>query len=262
MIMFNRRDGFTIVEIIVVIVTIAILAAISTVAYVGIKEKAVASSLMSDLDSAKKSLDMKSFVSAVAPELPDSYHPSKGNHVEMVKIDLPYYKDMTPVQNGVLFFDICNSLIDDGYGKGVNQGGTTEKYITSCDVDNNNMIQIKGWTGTNLSVPVQSNKLQQIADGLHYTDTWSPERESSEKLFYTTLNSRFVAQGGEYPITSFFDGVDWADPRYHVVIEDLPDPTPRKDKYCIEAYNDSYPDMYYMIVNGETMAEGRCPSIQ
>ena len=52
----NRVKGFTIVELLVVIVVIGILAAITIVAYTGISGKAVTASLQSDLTSAKKQL--------------------------------------------------------------------------------------------------------------------------------------------------------------------------------------------------------------
>lgn len=52
----NKFKGFTIVELLVVIVVIAILAAITIVAYTGISSKAVTSSLQSDLTNAKKQL--------------------------------------------------------------------------------------------------------------------------------------------------------------------------------------------------------------
>ncbi|WP_211090358.1 type IV pilin protein [Nesterenkonia sedimenti] len=44
-----QRDGFTIVELMIVIVVIAILAAISIVAYTGVRERAVISSAQTDL---------------------------------------------------------------------------------------------------------------------------------------------------------------------------------------------------------------------
>ena len=61
----NRRsqtlspsNGFTIVELLVVIVVIGILAAITIVSYTGISSKATASALQSDLASAKKQLSL------------------------------------------------------------------------------------------------------------------------------------------------------------------------------------------------------------
>ena len=54
----SESKGFTIVELLVVIVVIAILAAITIVSYTGISNKAVASSIQSDLDNASKALKL------------------------------------------------------------------------------------------------------------------------------------------------------------------------------------------------------------
>jgi len=54
----SLSKGFTIVELLVVIVVIGILAAITIVSYTGISQKAVASSIQSDLGNAKKQLGL------------------------------------------------------------------------------------------------------------------------------------------------------------------------------------------------------------
>ncbi len=54
----RKSSGFTIVELLVVIVVIAILAAITIVAYRDISQQAIASSLSSDLDNASKQLKL------------------------------------------------------------------------------------------------------------------------------------------------------------------------------------------------------------
>jgi prepilin-type N-terminal cleavage/methylation domain-containing protein len=54
----SQRRGFTIVELLIVIVVIGILAALTIVAYNGIQGRAIASTLQSDLDSASKQLKL------------------------------------------------------------------------------------------------------------------------------------------------------------------------------------------------------------
>jgi uncharacterized protein (TIGR02145 family)/prepilin-type N-terminal cleavage/methylation domain-containing protein len=56
--MNKNHDGFTIIELLVVIVVIAILAAITIVAYTGISQKANEASLQSDLDNASRQLKL------------------------------------------------------------------------------------------------------------------------------------------------------------------------------------------------------------
>ncbi len=53
-----KRDGFTIVELLIVIVVIAILATLAIVAYSGIQDRAVASTLQADLNGASKTLKL------------------------------------------------------------------------------------------------------------------------------------------------------------------------------------------------------------
>ncbi|NCQ54398.1 hypothetical protein COV88_03665 [Candidatus Saccharibacteria bacterium CG11_big_fil_rev_8_21_14_0_20_41_19] len=54
----SRLAGFTIVELLVLIVVIGTLAAITIISYTGIKNKATVASLVSDLDGASKLLSM------------------------------------------------------------------------------------------------------------------------------------------------------------------------------------------------------------
>jgi prepilin-type N-terminal cleavage/methylation domain-containing protein len=54
----NRQRGFTIVELLIVVVIIAILATITIVAYNGVQQRAIAASIQSDLDNASKKLKL------------------------------------------------------------------------------------------------------------------------------------------------------------------------------------------------------------
>ncbi len=76
-----NNHGFTIVELLVVIVVIGILAAITIVSYTGISQRATASSLQSDLSSAKKQLALYQVEHSAFPISPltvngNSYCPS------------------------------------------------------------------------------------------------------------------------------------------------------------------------------------------
>jgi general secretion pathway protein G len=55
---WSKQDGFTIVELLIVIVVIGILAAITIVAYNGIQQRAVVASLTSDLVNASNKLKL------------------------------------------------------------------------------------------------------------------------------------------------------------------------------------------------------------
>ena len=65
---YNRcQSAFTIVELVVIIFVIAILIVISVVSYVGIQSRAVASSLVSDLDNASKLLKIDQIINGGYP---------------------------------------------------------------------------------------------------------------------------------------------------------------------------------------------------
>lgn len=56
--MINRKGGFTIVELLIVIVVIAVLAAITIIAYSNIRERARQSTIQSDMSNMKKKLEI------------------------------------------------------------------------------------------------------------------------------------------------------------------------------------------------------------
>ncbi len=77
----GRRTGFTIVELLIVIVVIAILAAITIVAYNGITRQAVEASMMSDLNSAAKTIEVEKTTTNSYPADGVSLKSSQGNQL-------------------------------------------------------------------------------------------------------------------------------------------------------------------------------------
>jgi prepilin-type N-terminal cleavage/methylation domain-containing protein len=76
----SNRRGFTIVELLIVIVVIGILAAITIVAYTGISQRAIAASLQSDLDNASKQLKLYQVDNSAYPTTNDcSASPAAGS---------------------------------------------------------------------------------------------------------------------------------------------------------------------------------------
>lgn len=65
-----RQKGFTIVELLIVIVVIGILAAITIVAYTGIQQRARVATLQSDLEQAAKQLETYKFGTSVSEQYP------------------------------------------------------------------------------------------------------------------------------------------------------------------------------------------------
>jgi prepilin-type N-terminal cleavage/methylation domain-containing protein len=76
----RKNQGFTIVELLIVIVVIGILAAITIVSYTGISQRAVAASLRSDLENTVKQLKLYQIDKGVYPTLiGDCPVPAAGN---------------------------------------------------------------------------------------------------------------------------------------------------------------------------------------
>lgn len=76
--MHKQFKGFTIVELLIVIVVIGILATITVIAYAGIRTKAVEASLISDAESAAKLLTNDNTINGVYPSSGSAANSGKG----------------------------------------------------------------------------------------------------------------------------------------------------------------------------------------
>lgn len=256
----NRgMNGFTIVELLIVVVIIGVLAAIVIVAYNGVQHMAVVSSVKSDLNGAAKSMAMESVKTGAYPDvLPADAVASPGTKFELIK-SVGGYSGLSSVQNGVLFQNICQQLISEGYGTGTNNGGGIEQYVTGCNVYNNNAMQINGWDARNFNIPINAGAISGWYNVNTSSDSWRPNKKDVVVQFANELDSRFQALGGVFPVASFWD--PWANgSNGGVQIQDLGAPNAPSDpnNFCIQATHIKYTDILYHVNQGGVPADGPC----
>jgi len=254
--------AFTIVELIIVVAVIGILAAISIVAYGGIQRTAADKAMKSDLEHVTGEMQR---VQLQNNGLYPTTLPVAVKSSPNITLNLKYSGTfnfyaaagpLTPVQNGVLMSQICQDLIDEGIGKGKNQNGVTQDYITGCGNWNHDSMQFTGWNTKKFSTPVSDNALLAYADNFTTSDNFNKAHETVVKTFYHALVDRHVRQGGTYPITTFWDF--WANSGNGGVMNQ-PLPTPRQQPwYCVEATHASYPDLRWHVTNELKILPNAC----
>jgi len=242
--------GFTIIELIIVIVVIAILVTISILAYSGIQKNASERSAQSDLQQVSVEMQRVAQMNrgTYPTSLPSTINASKGITLTLKRSgNVNFYTPLTAVQNGVLFAQICQNLIDEGVGRGINKGGDTEDYMTGCGNWNYNSTQIGGWSPKKFTTPVTDTALLAYADTFTTNDAFNKAEEVTVKKFYHQLVERLKDQGGSFPITTFWDY--WATPANGgVTLQPLGTPQLRP-AYCVEATHSQYSTILWHITD-------------
>lgn len=258
--MNNRwAPAFTIVELIITIAVIAILATVATVGYNGVTKSASTRAAQSDLKNVDNEMQRVFVKTGGYPAaLPETVANSKGITLTLKEAGVrPFYSNVSAVQNGVLMAQICQNLVDEGVGRGVNQGGGTESYITGCGNWNHNSMQFTGWDSRVWNTPVTSEQLLTYANNFTTSDNWNKAQETVVKNFFNQLISRQTQQGGSFPIATFWDY--WATPANGGVMMQPLESNPRqKPFYCVEAQVNNRQDVIWHIGDDSKLQLGRC----
>lgn len=260
----KRRSGFTIIELIVVITVIAILAGVSIASYGSWRHRNAESAVKSDLHQAASAMETaRTFSNNAYPkELPASLAESNNVHLKLSipSSTWPHYSNLSDVQNGVLLAQICQNLIDEGVGNGINAGGKTDPYVQDCGNWNHDSMQFTAWDTQVFTTPVSSTAFTDYAASVPPGDAWHPNEQSTIQNFYFAMHNRFLAQGGTYPITSFYDS--WASPKNSgIPAEPLPPPDPpltTSTTYCIQATYATFADLVWHVRQDGVPTEGSC----
>ena len=246
----KQPNGFTIVELLIVIIVVAVLAVIITVSFRGLERKAAN---LVTMDTIKKASDavlvQRTFDQDAPVAIPTDVRPPESVDLRLTMINSEHYSGLSPVQNGVLFHRVCTELIADPQYSVIHarEGGGTSSVVMRCDDSiAANKLQITGWDSKNWMTPVTQTAIQGYIDSVPY-DSWWTDRQTVVRGFYTALMTQYTARGGSWPITSFWD--PWANQWSGVPKEELPAPDASDPgNYCLVATNRKYTDIIYHVV--------------
>lgn len=246
----RRSSGFTVVELLLVIVVIAVLATLTVVTYGGIQRQAASSQVMTTLRNVYGVVSQEIITNGgIKPSvLPAGITIPSDISLSYIPLSDTHYSGLTTVQQGVLFHDICEQLVENPYYSTAHSrdGSDAESVILSCD-DNiqANTLQITGWDSMVWSTPLQRSTIEAYIESVPYDDWWT-DKQAVIRNFYTTLMNLYTGSGGSWPVASFWDS--WATQHSGVMMQALPEPdVVNNPRYCLVATHRQYGDVTYVI---------------
>lgn len=289
------RRGFTIVEVMIVVVVIAILAGVSTMAYNGWQKSTAEAVAKSDLLQAASLLknyhnfnngypsriysDQLSGSEGSEPQFKPSsedivtlnYHTNASSHVQ--------YTNMTQPQQLVLFMEICKEVMSS------TESSIQQSYHNSCAVAN--LLGILGlgglqgikMTGTKTGTikPTSSGGKYWVNNNFTIDCGWTAgflnlqacdpydsgiaAYKSKMTAVSDEIKSRFTALGGTFPVEVPALNLGFtpvALPPLVTVVDQA------ATKYCVEAVSSKYGNFIYHVSSAKptSLQDGSCPSDQ
>lgn len=233
-----KHRGFTIVELIVIIVVISALALISYVGYGNVQHRIADDAVRNDLRQAASTLEgYKNFANNYPSNLAGTgFVPSQNVALSLYTNapTTPTYSNLTSDQNAQLLLNSCNAYMP------VTDGTTT--YNTVCSFAGNN-VHVSGTKTSN--VVIQGPTVAQSS----FVLTCGSVCTSAQNAIIAI----FQAQGGTWPVNV---------PRNQVA---LPSPTGSTSTgpataYCLSAHSSQFDDIAYYIKSPSTdTLIGNCP---
>jgi len=248
--------GFTIVELLIVIVVIGILAVVSALAYNGVQKHASSVKVASAVKDAADAVITQTVRDGnLQPTgLPASFKVPTDVSIEYIPYNSKHYSGLSSVQNGVFLYEICKELVQNPYYSTIHSsnGSQTSSIVMSCDDSiQSNRLQITGWDTKRWNTPLAKSQLEDYVTSVPY-DSWWIDKQEVIRRFYNALIVRYTTGGGSWPITSFWD--PWANQWSGVQKQELPAPDASTGtaNFCLKATSTKYPDVIYIVTADDT----------
>lgn len=236
----SLRTGFTLVEVLVIIVILGLIAGLSVFSYVNWQQRTAGNVVQSDIQQAVGGLTAhRNFKNGYPPNLAGTGFAASPTVALTLYTNAPsvgVYQGLNGPENAQLFLNSCNASV------------FTTPNNTACQFQGSGggaKIHVKGTVSSNAiwESPIEQSDL---------TLSCGAEQAACDQAL-SDMISQFVAQGGTFPVIVPSGSVP------------LPAPTQvpngMADRYCLEGRSSNYPDViFHYLSQNEVLTSGRCPT--